>query len=248
MEAAENARVLIMIAAYNEEENIESVVDDLTAHFPQYDYLVINDGSTDHTEEILKRRRYNYVSLPVNLGIGGAIQTGYLYAWKNHYDIAVQIDGDGQHDPKYIPAVISPILKDQADYVIGSRFVTGEGFQSTAARRTGIRFLSGLIHLTCGKRVQDVSSGFRAVRRQSIREFSRHYPIDYPEPEAIVDAIMRRERILEVPVVMRSRQHGTSSIRARQSVYYMIKVSLDIIVCRISYGLRRGQRETGKAE
>lgn len=242
------ARVLVMIAAHNEEGNIESVVDDLTEHFPEYDYLVINDGSTDHTGEILHRRHYNYVTLPINLGIGGAIQTGYLYAWRNHYDIAVQIDGDGQHDPKEIPKVIQPILDDEADYVIGSRFVNKEGFQSTAARRTGIRFLSGLIHLLTGKKIHDVTSGFRAVRRQSIREFAKRYPIDYPEPEAIMDAVMRRERIKEVPVVMRERQSGTSSIRASQSIYYMIKVSLDIIVCRISYGVRRGKRETGDAD
>ena len=243
-----NARVLVMIAAYNEEENIEFVVDDLIQHYPQYDYVVINDGSTDRTGEILKRRHYNFVSLPANLGIGGAIQTGYLYAYRNGYDIAVQLDGDGQHDPKYIRDVIQPILDDEADYVVGSRFVTKEGFQSTGARRTGIRFLSGLINMLCSQRVRDVTSGFRAVRRQSIKAFAAHYPTDYPEPEAIMDAAMRRERITEVPVVMRERQHGTSSIHLRQAFYYMIKVTLDIIVCRISYGVRRANRVSDKEE
>ena len=243
-----NARVLVMIAAYNEEENIESVVDDLIRNYPRYDYVVINDGSTDGTERILKERHYNHVCLPVNLGIGGAIQTGYLYAYRNGYDIAVQLDGDGQHDPKYIADVIRPIEENTADYVVGSRFVTGEGFQSTGARRTGIRFLSGLIHLLCAQKVKDVTSGFRAVRRQSIRAFAEHYPTDYPEPEAIMDAAMRKERIAEVPVVMRERQHGTSSIHLRQSVYYMIKVTLDIFVCRIGYGVRRGERVPDEVE
>ena len=235
-------KILIMIPAYNEELNIERVVNNLIDNFPQYDYVVINDGSTDRTEEILKKRHYNFVSLPANLGIGGAIQTGYLYAYRHGYDIAVQLDGDGQHDPKYIKDVIQPIQDDRADYVVGSRFVTGEGFQSTGARRTGIRFLSGLIQLLCSQKVRDVTSGFRAVRWQSIRAFSAHYPTDYPEPEAIMDAAMRRERIAEVPVVMRERLHGASSIRIRQSFYYMIKVTLDIIVCRISYGVRRAKR------
>lgn len=237
-----NPKIIVIIAAYNEEENIQYVVDDLTKNCPQYDYIVINDGSTDETEKIIKRRHYNYISLPTNLGIGGAIQAGYLYAYKNDYDIAVQIDGDGQHDPKYIDDVIKPIIENKADYVIGSRFIEKNGFKSTFVRRIGINFLSGLIHLLCSLKIKDVTSGFRAVRWQSIKSFAQHYPTDYPEPEAIMDAAMRRERIIEVPVVMRERKHGRSSIRPKQSFYYMIKVTLDIIVCRISYGIRRSKR------
>ena len=188
---------------------------------------------------ILKKRGYNHINCPINLGIGGAIQTGYRYARENDYEIAVQIDGDGQHDPAYIGQIIDPILKGEADYVIGSRFVNKEGFQSSFTRRMGIRFLSGLITVLCFRRIKDVTSGFRAVNRFFIEVFADSYPIDYPEPEAILDAVMRRKRILELPVVMRERETGQSSINFNKSIYYMIKVTLDIIVCRISYGIRR---------
>lgn len=233
------SNILLMIAAYNEEENLESVVDNLIENYPQYDYVIINDGSNDHTAAICKRKKYNYINEPINLGIGGAIQTGYRYAREMGYDIAVQIDGDGQHDPAYLEDVTRPILEDKADYVIGSRFINKEGFQSSATRRIGISILSWLITILCFKRVKDVTSGYRAVNKSLIRIYADNYPIDYPEPEAIVDANMRRKRILEVPVIMKEREGGTSSINFRRSVYYMIKVTLDIIVCRISYGIRR---------
>ena len=233
--------VLIIIPAYNEAENIENIVDEITTGYPQYDYVVVNDGSSDKTAKILKRRGYNHINCPINLGIGGAIQTGYRYAREKEYEIAVQIDGDGQHDPAFIEKIITPIRNDEADYCIGSRFVNGdgEGFQSSAVRRIGIRFLSWLITLLCFHRVKDVTSGFRAVNSFFINIFADNYPIDYPEPEAIMDAVMRRKRILELPVVMRERETGKSSINLKRSVYYMIKVTLDIIVCRISYGIRR---------
>ena len=235
-------RVLIMIAAYNEEENIERVVDNLTENYPQYDYVVINDGSTDRTGEILKERGYRYLQLPMNLGIGGAIQTGYRYARENGYDTAVQMDGDGQHDPAFLEELIRPIAQGKADYCIGSRFIKREGFQSSGMRRLGINILSGLILVLTFRRIYDVTSGFRAVNRFYIEIFANDYPDDYPEPKAIVDACMRFGRIREIPVVMREREGGVSSINAWKSVYYMIKVSLDIIVCRISYGVRRGKR------
>jgi glycosyltransferase involved in cell wall biosynthesis len=234
-------RVLVIIAAYNEEENIENTVRHLKECCPSCDYLVVNDGSTDSTERVCVRNGFEYVSLPTNLGIGGAIQTGYRYALQNGYDVAVQMDGDGQHDPAYLETVLGPIAEGKADYVIGSRFVAkrGEGFQSSAARRTGIRFLSGLIRLCCGVRIYDVTSGFRAVGRSCIAEFAACYPTDYPEPEAIINAVLRGERLVEVPVVMKAREHGVSSINVGRSVYYMIKVSLDIVICRIGYGFRR---------
>lgn len=248
----EQMRVLVIIAAYNEEGNIESTVRSLQRCCPGCDYLVVNDGSTDRTAEICALRGFHYVSLPTNLGIGGAIQTGYRYALQHHYDIAVQMDGDGQHDPAYLAEVLRPIEEGRADYVIGSRFIagSGEGFQSSAARRTGIRFLSGLIRICCGKRIYDVTSGFRAVGRSCIAEFAERYPTDYPEPEAIIDAVLRGERLAEVPVVMREREHGVSSINLGRSVYYMIKVSLDIIICRIGYGFRRDRHsvESGQEQ
>lgn len=232
-------RVLLIIPAYNEAENIERVVDNIENNFPQYDYVVVNDGSKDDTRDICKKRRYQYLNLSINLGIGGAVQTGYKYAKDKNYDIAVQIDGDGQHDIAYLERML-PLLKNgEADVVIGSRFIEKEGFQSSAARRTGIRFLSTLIWVCTGCKIKDVTSGFRAVNKKFIKIYSENYPNDYPEPEAIVAAVMHGGVIKECPVVMRERENGTSSINFVKSIYYMIKVTLAILVCRISFGIRR---------
>lgn len=239
MEQAE--KVLIIIPAYNESENIEHVVRHMMEEAPQYDYLVINDGSTDNTLELCENARFAYLDLPINMGIGGAVQAGYVYARKNHYDIAVQMDGDGQHDIAYLDEMLRPILNKEADVVIGSRFLEKEGFQSSAGRRLGINILSGLIRLTTGQRIMDVTSGYRAVNRMFIDIYSKDYPTDYPEPEAIVAAIMHRGRVREVPVQMRAREGGTSSITFKKSIYYMIKVTLAILVCRLSYGVRRAR-------
>lgn len=232
-------KILLIIPAYNEESNIERVVESLTENFPQYDYVVINDGSTDETGRLCMDKGYDVLNLPINLGIGGAVQTGYLYAMKCGYDIAVQLDGDGQHDAAYVEELIKPLIKNEADVVIGSRFLKKEGFQSSRSRRLGISILSGLLLLCTGKRIMDVTSGFRAVNRRFIEIYSKDYPTDYPEPEAIITAVMHRGRVTEVPVVMKEREGGTSSIDFRKSVYYMIKVTLAIFVKRISYGVRR---------
>ena len=243
MEITENKRrILLIIPAYNEEENIESVVNNMQQNYPQYDYVIVNDGSGDRTEEICEDNEYRLLNLPLNLGIGGAVQTGYRYALKNHYDIAIQIDGDGQHDIAYVEKLIEPILSGDADITIGSRFIEKEGFQSSTTRRMGISFLSGLIHLLCFQKVRDVTSGFRAVNKKFIKLYAENYPSDYPEPEAIVAAIMHRGKIIEVPVIMKERAGGSSSINLRRSVYYMIKVTLAILVCRISFGIRRGRK------
>lgn len=236
-------KVLLIIPAYNEAENIEKVVNDLIQNYPQYDYVIVNDGSRDETEEICLKNHYQMLSLPLNLGIGGAVQTGYRYALKNHYDIAIQIDGDGQHDIAYVEKLIEPIISGRADITIGSRFIEREGFQSSVTRRMGISLLSGLIHVLCLKKVRDVTSGFRAVNEKFIKIYAENYPSDYPEPEAIVAAIMHRGRIEEVPVIMKERAGGSSSINLKRSVYYMIKVTLAILVCRISFGIRRGKKE-----
>jgi hypothetical protein len=232
-------KILIIIPAYKEADNIERLVDDIILNHPICDYVIINDGSHDATRSICQRKGYNFIDLPINLGIGGAVQTGYKYAEREGYDIAIQIDGDGQHDVLYLDRVVQPLQNDQADVVIGSRFIVKEGFQSSSARRFGIRFLSILIHLCTGKKILDVTSGYRAVNRKFIEIYADSYPSDYPEPEAIVAAVMHRGRIKEVPVVMKERQTGISSIHAWKSVYYMIKVTLAIIVCRISFGIRR---------
>lgn len=232
-------RTLIIIPAYNEAENIEKVVDNIIQNFPQYDYIVVNDGSSDTTRDICRERGYQYLNLSINLGIGGAVQTGYKYAKDKGYDVAVQIDGDGQHDIAYLKYMLPVLENGEADIVIGSRFIDKEGFQSSAARRVGIKMLSGLIFLCTGCKVKDVTSGFRAVNKQFIDIYAKNYPMDYPEPEAIVSAVMHGGRIKEQSVIMHERENGSSSINLHKSVYYMIKVTLAILVCRISFGIRR---------
>ena len=233
------SKVLIIIPAYNESQNIEKVVDNIVEHYPQYDYVIINDGSKDDTREVCRKRKYNYINLSINLGIGGAVQTGYKYARDKGYDVAVQIDGDGQHDIAFLEEMLPILEKNEADIVIGSRFINKDGFQSSAMRRFGIHFLSLLIWICTGKHIKDVTSGFRAVNKRFIQYYAENYPIDYPEPEAIIAAIMNRGKVKEYPVVMREREAGTSSIKMFASVYYMIKVTLAILICRISFGVRR---------
>lgn len=228
-------KTLVIIPAFNEQENIEKVVKNLSEKCPKCDYLIVNDCSTDNTAEICKNNKFNYIDLCCNLGIGGGVQSGYIYAYRNGYDCAIQIDGDGQHDPAYISKITEPIEKGEADVVIGSRFIEKEGFQSSGMRRFGIKFLSALIRFVCGARVKDVTSGFRAVNRKFIEFFSKEYADDYPEPEAIVATKLRGARILEVPVIMNEREGGVSSISPFKSVYYMIKVSLAILLYRITY-------------
>lgn len=232
-------KVLIIIPAYNEAENIVHVVKHMMEQAPQYDYLVVNDGSTDATLSLCSRENFHYLDLAINMGIGGAVQAGYIYACKNGYDIAVQMDGDGQHDIAYLDKILEPIMKKEADVVIGSRFLEKEGFQSSFSRRMGINVLSFLILLTTGRRIMDVTSGYRAVNRMFIEIYSKDYPMDYPEPEAIVAAFMHLGRVKEIPVRMRAREGGTSSITFKKSIYYMIKVTLAILICRMSYGVRR---------
>ena len=232
-------KCLIIIPAYNEAGNIENVVNNLITNYPQYDYVIINDGSRDNTEKICLQNHYEVLNLPINLGIGGAVQTGYCYARHNDYDMAVQIDGDGQHDVAFLEGMIRLIEDGQADVVIGSRFVEKEGFQSSKLRRTGISFLSGLARILTGVKVKDITSGYRLVNRRFIQIFAQDYPSDYPEPEAVVIAAVHGGRIAEYPVVMRERENGESSITFKRSVYYMIKVTLAMLIRRLSFGVRR---------
>lgn len=227
-------RVLVIIPAYNECEAIARVVSELTQSAREMrfdcDYVVVNDGSDDCTGDVLEACSIRHVNLPVNLGIGAAVQTGYMYALMNDYDVAVQMDGDGQHLPAYIPALLEPIASGEADFVIGSRFLENgsSGFRSSSLRRLGIRWLSFCILLCTGTRVSDATSGFRAVGRKGIRLFADRYAKDYPEPESIVQAVKNGLVVREVPVRMAARQTGESSIRLLASVYYMIKVTLAI--------------------
>jgi glycosyltransferase involved in cell wall biosynthesis len=226
-------KILVIIPCYNEEANIDFVVSRLDKLDCKLDYIIINDCSKDKTEYICRNRGYNYVSLPVNLGIGGCVQTGYKYALENGYDIAIQHDGDGQHDPGCFETIISPIMSGQADVVIGSRFLGNEGFMSTGLRRLGISFLSMLIYLCSGIMVRDVTSGYRAVNRKYIEFFALRYAQDYPEPESIMDAALNNAKVMEVPVIMNERKEGKSSINSFRPLYYMVKVSLAIILHRL---------------
>lgn len=232
-------KTLVIIPAYNEEKNIRRTIEDLQLYAPMIDYVVINDCSTDHTKNILCDLGAKYINLPANLGIGGGVQTGYLYALENEYDIAVQMDGDGQHDARCILDLIKPIENGKADVVIGSRFITKEGFQSSSMRRMGIGMLSKLISICCGARIKDVTSGFRAVNKKMIYIFAKDYAQDYPEPEAVIAAAMHHAEITEIPVIMYERTGGKSSISTIKSVYYMIKVSIAIIMYRLSFTKRR---------
>ncbi len=241
MNQKEKSSLLVIIPAYNEAESIEKVVDNLIGNYPQYDYVVINDGSTDHTGAICAEKGYQVVNLPINLGIGGAVQTGYRYALRNGYSYAVQMDGDGQHDPQFLEGMLETLEKEEADEVIGSRFLKKEGFQSSGSRRTGITILSILGKILTGIRIMDITSGYRMVGKRLIRIFAEDYPADYPEPEAMVIAATNRCRILEYPVIMKERQSGRSSISPRRAVYYMFKVSLGMIIRRLSLGFRRGK-------
>jgi glycosyltransferase involved in cell wall biosynthesis len=222
-------KVLIIIPAYNEERNLARLLDRLKQVCPEYDVVVVNDCSNDGTLGLCRSYGVNTIDLPVNLGIGGAMQAGYKYAFYKDYDAAVQVDGDGQHDPKFISLLLDEIGKG-GSICIGSRFINREGFQSSTARRIGIRFFSRLIYLFTGTRVTDPTSGFRACDRKAVALFSREYPRDYPEPETIVNATRRGLTITEVPVVMSHREEGKSSITAIKSFYYMVKVSLAIII------------------
>lgn len=232
-------KVLIIIPAYNEEESIDSVIENLEDKTGQLqyrvDYLVVNDCSKDSTLTLLEKNDRRYVSLPINLGIGGGVQSGYMYALRNDYDVAIQMDGDGQHDPEYLDRLVEPILQDECDLTIGSRFIDKEGFQSTGLRRFGIKWLSGLIRISGRVKVLDVTSGYRAAGRKVIALFAEDYAQDYPEPESIVMCSRLGCRIKEIPVIMQERQGGVSSISPLKSVYYMIKVSMAILFAGIIY-------------
>ncbi len=228
------SKILVIIPCYNERESIIRVIKDIKGLKENIDYVVINDCSTDDTKDILIRENINYLDLPVNLGIGGAVQLGYKYAMLHDYDIAIQIDGDGQHDTHYIMDLIQPILNGEYDATIGSRFIEKKGFQSSALRRLGIYILSVCISLLYRSKIYDVTSGFRAVNKELICIYAHDYAQDYPEPEALVTAILNKKNIKEVPVQMRERQGGQSSIHSFKSIYYMLKVSLAIIFRRVT--------------
>lgn len=241
--STDSTKGLVIIPAYNEEGAILTTVKNIREKAPAFDIIVINDCSTDGTEKLLEKNDIAHINLPMNLGIGGAVQTGYIYAEKNGYDLAVQMDGDGQHDAAYLDEMLKTMKKENADMVIGSRFIENEGFQSSSLRRAGISFFTSWIHLLTHKTVTDPTSGMRMVNRRIIELFARDYPKDYPEPETVVTILKRGYHISEIPVKMLARTSGESSISMRKSVYYMCKVSIACLISAWSADMSGGKRK-----
>ena len=224
---------LVIIPAYNEMGNIVKTVTDIRENAKTFDYVIVNDCYKDDTRKICEEQGYNIVNLPVNLGIGGGVQTGYMYALRNGYDIAVQFDGDGQHNASYLEQMAEQLEGEQLDMLIGSRFITNEGFQSSFMRRVGIKYFTVLIKMMTGTKITDPTSGMRMVNRDIIEAFANYYPKDYPEPESVVTILKKKKKVKEVPVEMNEREEGISSISAWNSIYYMIKVTLAIFVAML---------------
>lgn len=231
-------KVLLIIPAYDEEANIlqtcQKILDYNKEHRTDYDFVVINDCSNDSTGILLDKENLPHVDHIYNLGIGGAMQTGYKYARDYGYDIAVQFDGDGQHDISAVATLIQPIIDGEADLVIGSRFITKSGrFRSTFARRIGIKLISDYMKLLTHRRISDTTSGFRACDRKLIIKFAHNYPNEYPEPITTTACLLQKDRVTEVPVEMNARTAGSSSIHTWKKAYYMINVFITLLVVKI---------------
>jgi glycosyltransferase involved in cell wall biosynthesis len=237
------ARRLAIVPAYNEAASVGAVVDEIRAADPGMSILVVDDGSRDSTADVARAHGALVVSLPFNLGIGGAVQTGYRYAERHGFDVAVQVDADGQHDAADLAALLEPVLSGEADLSVGSRFAGDERtYRAPLARRLGIALFARTISRITRQRVTDTTSGFRAANRRAIELFADDYPHDYPEVETTVIVVKERLRLVEVPVTMRERAAGRSSITAARSVYYMAKVLVALFV-----GLFRAPRTEGAA-
>jgi hypothetical protein len=227
----DTVRRVALVPAFNEEANVGRVVDEIRAFDPSLDVVVVDDGSYDRTAEVAHEHGATVVRLPFNLGIGGAVQTGFRFAFEHGYDLAVRIDGDGQHDPSQLDRILAPVVRGEADIAVGSRFAgERDGYRSSRSRRLGIRLLAWVVSRIVGRRVTDTTSGFQALNRRAIELFAHDYPHDYPEVEATIMVSRHRLRSVEVPVSMRERGGGRSSITALRSVYYMVKVLLAIFV------------------
>lgn len=237
-------RLLVIIPAYNEEDSLGRVIRKVRAAQPGADIVVINDGSTDATPDIAWGYRVSLVSLPYNLGIGTAMQTGFIFARDRGYDVAVQVDGDGQHDPTEITELLAALSDDDADVVIGSRYIEDRGYITPAPRRAGIVILSNIISAIIGQRITDPTSGFRALNRHAIDFCAVEYPFDYPEPESVVTFKRAGLDVREIAVTMNPRYGGQSSITPVRSAYYMVKVIMAIIVGL----LRRRPRAKGEVQ
>jgi glycosyltransferase involved in cell wall biosynthesis len=243
---AEPRRIAI-VPARNEAGAIGGVLDELQAFDPRLDVVVVDDGSSDRTAAIASERGAAVVRLPFNLGIGGAVQTGFKYALEHGYDVAVRLDGDGQHVPEELPKLLAPIESGLADIVVGSRFVDASDadYRPPIARRAGIRYFARLVSVLTRQRLTDTTSGFQALNRRGIELFADEYPHDYPEVEATVMVVRSGLRISEAQVRMREREHGRSSINAIRSVYYLIKVTLALLIAMLRRMPRRGTPGSG---
>lgn len=228
-------KILLIIPAYNESEGIVDNINTIKKYIKNcpynLEYVVINDGSTDNEEEILTDNNINHIELIQNLGIGGAVQTGYMFAKENGYDIAVQFDGDAQHDIYSLPNLIEPVLRDEVDFTVGSRFLdeSNSEFKSSKLRQLGIKILSNLIYITSKIKIKDVTSGYRAGNKKVIEQFVKRYPRQYPEPESYMHLFAKNIRVKEVGARMFERTTGESSINMIKGINYMISVSLSII-------------------
>jgi glycosyltransferase involved in cell wall biosynthesis len=231
-----DTKVILIIPAYNEEESIlrtfQETQDFNDSSEYKLDAIVVNDCSTDMTGKLLDDNRIPHIDLIHNLGIGGAVQTGYKYAYENNYDIAIQFDGDGQHNVNYVPSLIKPLIEESCDLVVGSRFVDKNvsDFKSSAARRAGINLISSLIKATTGTKIYDTTSGFRSANRRTIKKFANKYPTEYPEPVTNEELLKDGYRIQEVAVSMNERRGGVSSIHSWKNFYYMINVIMSILI------------------
>jgi glycosyltransferase involved in cell wall biosynthesis len=223
-------RSLAIVPAHNEEASLGALLAEIRAAEPELEIVVINDASTDSTAQIAAAAGVAVVNLPFNVGIGGTVQTGYQYALERGFELAIQVDGDGQHDPREIGQVLEPILDGRADLAVGTRFVKGGGYRGTRLRRVGIRIFATIVSLMVRQRISDTTSGFRAVNRKALRLFAAEYPHDYPEVESLVLLSRHGLRMVEVPVRMRVRETGNSSITALRAAYYMIKVLLALFI------------------
>ena len=223
-------RRVAIVPAHNEQGSVGRVVREIRAVDPGLEVVVVDDGSVDRTAVEAAEAGARVVRLPFNLGIGGAVQTGFRYAAEHGFDLAVRLDGDGQHDPGQLERLVAPILAGEADLVVGSRFVAPSGYRAPAARRAGIALFARVVSLLVGRRVTDTTSGFQALNRRAIRLFAADYPHDYPEVEATLMVFKHELTLTEVPVTMRERESGSSSITALRSVYYAVKVLLAVFV------------------
>lgn len=224
-------KTLVIIPAFNEEASIEKVINNIKTAAKDADILVVNDASKDKTSEKAKESGCRVINLPFNLGIGGAMQTGYLYAYQNNYDAAIQIDGDNQHNPIYIEKMLSALKEN--DMIIGSRYIEKTKYKSTFFRRLGMKFFTLLILITTGEKITDTTSGFRCVNKKIIRFFALNYPTDYPEVEVLIRLTKQKYKISEISVEMQERKNGKSFATPVKSIYYMIKVTFGVIISSI---------------